>query len=374
SPAISPLVARAPIVQARPAAPPAPPEPRIDFETLVGRYGMLALATLLALAAVGTFVGWAVAHGWLGPAARVVLGLIAAAGLAVWGLWLRRRERSFGDSILGLSLAATHVCAWAAGPSLHLVPPVAALVLSAAASVALAGFALLEGDEALWCVGFGGAAIAPFVTSTGQGTAPMLAAYGTAVLIAGGSALASRPWMIAARVFGAGAALFTFAVMAMPAWQQSAELALALPFVVGAFGVLSFARGEMLRPRLRTLGILASAAALHLAGPAPYAAWATVPVALLWLLLLERLETEPAGTLIDGLGDAGPAVADWIDGALIPAAFIAAAGHSLHSDDASMAAFGLAATLLAWSASRRTEGALRDALALACFGFANAAV
>src|SRR5437868_5208092 len=147
SPAISPLVARAPIVQARPAAPPAPPEPRIDFETLVGRYGMLALATLLALAAVGTFVGWAVAHGWLGPAARVVLGLIAAAALAVWGLRLRKRERSFGDSILGLSLAAVHVCAWAAGPSLHLVPPVAALVLSAAASVALAGFALLEGDE-----------------------------------------------------------------------------------------------------------------------------------------------------------------------------------------------------------------------------------
>src|SRR5438270_14071260 len=112
-----------PVIEAEPAPqrpPPAAVKPRRpDLETLIGRYGMLALATLLALAAVGTFVGWAIAHGWLGPAARVVLGLIAAAALAVWGLRLRKRERSFGDSILGLSLAATHVCAWAAGPSLH---------------------------------------------------------------------------------------------------------------------------------------------------------------------------------------------------------------------------------------------------------------
>src|SRR5437016_13911641 len=38
----------------------------LDLETLVGRYGMLGLATLLALAAIGTFVSWAVAHGLLG--------------------------------------------------------------------------------------------------------------------------------------------------------------------------------------------------------------------------------------------------------------------------------------------------------------------
>ncbi|HZX96216.1 MAG TPA: DUF2339 domain-containing protein, partial [Myxococcales bacterium] len=152
------------VVEAEPA--PAPQRtPRIDLETLVGRYGMLALATLLALAAAGTFVGWAISRGLFGPPVRVALGLVAAAALGVWGLRLRRRERSFGDSVLGLSLAVTHVCAWAAGPSLHLVPPFVALALSAVASVALAGFALVEEDQPLWCVGFGGAAVAPFVTS-----------------------------------------------------------------------------------------------------------------------------------------------------------------------------------------------------------------
>ncbi|MGZ6123748.1 MAG: DUF2339 domain-containing protein, partial [Myxococcales bacterium] len=350
---------------------------RLDLETLVGRYGMLALATLLALAAAGTFVGWAISHGLLGPSVRVLLGLLAAAALAVWGLRLRRRERSFGDSILGLSLAVTHVCAWAAGPSLHLVPPFAALVVSAAASVALAGFALVEGDEPLWCVGFGGAAVAPFVTSTGQGTAPMLAAYGAAVLIAGGSALGSRPWAVAARVFGAAAALFTFSVLAMPRHQGSAELALALPFVAGAFGVVPFARGAVLRPRLRTLGLLASAAALRLVTARGHTVAATIWAAvagILWLALLERFDTEPAGTVLDGLGDAGSELPDWIDGGLIPLAFALAVGMGLELDDPAVAAWGLAATVLAFVASRREEGSLRDALALVSFASANAAI
>jgi len=188
-------------------APTAAASPGVDLETLVGRYGMLGLATMLALAALGTFVSWAIARGLLGPTTRVVLGLVAAVAIGVAGLKLRTRSRSFGDSLLALALAAVHVCAWAAGPSMGLVPAPLALGCSAAASVALGAFALIEADEPLWCVGFGGACIAPFVTSTGQGTAPMLAAYATGVLVAAGSGLASRPWFIAGRVFAAGATL-----------------------------------------------------------------------------------------------------------------------------------------------------------------------
>src|SRR5260370_7190360 len=199
---------------------------------------MLGCATLRALAAVGRWGGWAVKRGVVGPGARVVLGLAAAAAMGAWGVWLRPRERSFGDSLLGLSLAITHVCAWAAGPEMHLVPPFLALALSASASVALAGFALVQSDEPLWCVGFGGAAIAPFVTSTGHGTAPMLAAYAAAVLIAGGSALGSRAWPIAARVFGLAAALFVLALLSLPAIQHSPALSLALPFPVASLGLI----------------------------------------------------------------------------------------------------------------------------------------
>jgi predicted membrane protein DUF2339 len=356
--------------------PPAKPAFHLDLETLVGRYGMLGLATLLALAAIGTFVSWAAARGLFGPTTRVILGFVAALGIAATGLLLRPRSRSFSDSLLALALAAIHVCAWAAGPSLGLVPAPLALAFSAAASVALGAFALVQADELLWCVGFGGACVAPFVTSTGQGTAPMLAAYGCAALIAAGSGLASRRWFIAGRIFAAGAALFVVALLTMPAAQNAPLLALGLPLVVAGFGVLPFARGELLRPRLRTMGLLTGAAALDLGySPLPWmgrvgAALAIGIAGCAWLLLLELTDGEPAGRLVDGLGNLEEEPAEWMDGALIPSLFLCALGLAFGGDAA--APLGIAAAVLLASTSRRS-GSLRDALALSTWGAASLA-
>jgi hypothetical protein len=351
-----------------------PSEPAMDLETLVGRYGMLGLATLLGLAAIGTFVSWAIAHGLLGPATRVVLGLIAAAGIAVAGIKLRPRSRSFSDSLLALSLAAVHVCAWAAGPSLNLVPAPLALAASAAASVALGAFALIEKDEPLWCVGFGGASVAPFVCSTGHGTAPMLAGYATAVLIVAGSALGSRRWFVAGRVFAAGAALFTFALAEMPVEQNAPLFAAGLPLVVAGFGVFPFANGEVLRPRLRTMGLLAALATMRLAAsPPPWMRHTSVAIAVgvvgcAWLALLELADGEPAGRFLDGMGEMPEGPAAWMEGAILPAVFLVALAIALQTAPP----FGVATAVLLLSASRRS-GPLRDALAVSTWAAAMAA-
>jgi Predicted membrane protein (DUF2339) len=339
-----------------------------DFETLVGRYGMLGLATLLALAAVGTFLSWAISHGLLGPTARVVLGSVVAAALAAWGLRLRRRERSFGDSVLGLSLAIAHVCAWAAGPSLHLVPAAVALAVSATVSIALAAFAFVENDEPLWCVGFGGAAIAPFVTSTGHGTAPMLAGYATVVLVAGGSALGSRRWSVGARVFALSAVAFTLALLAMPRAQHGALFALALPLVVAGAGVLPFTQGPALRSRLRTMGALAAFASAWLSQgwgvDAALTAIAIAVAALVWLALEDRADVEGPGSLLDGWDVSSDDAAEWVDGAVIPFAFLVALSSTLaRKPDAVAAVMGVSTLVHLGVAARRDESTGRDALA-----------
>ncbi len=104
---------------------------------------------------------------------------------------------------------------------------------------------------------------------------------------------------------------------------------------------------------------LVSAIAVALAGAA-------------WLVLVELVDSEPAGTLADGFGDAGPEVASWVDGALIPTAFLAALGVALNATGAATAAFALAGAVLFFFCSRR-EGSLRDAAALPAFGAALAA-
>src|SRR3954469_17735700 len=84
-----------------------------ELERLVGRYGILAIAVIAAVAAVGTFLGWAINRGYLNlsPVARVVAGVVFGALVGAWGLRLRRTERSFGSSMLGLAMVILLVCA-----------------------------------------------------------------------------------------------------------------------------------------------------------------------------------------------------------------------------------------------------------------------
>src|SRR5262249_10500046 len=155
----------------------------LDFERLLGRYGMLGISVFGIVAAVGTFLGWAISHGYLGPERRVLLGLAFATGVGGWGVTVRGKERSFGSSLLGLAWGVVLVCAYAAGPSFHLVPTWVAFAGAAALAWGLGIFARAQADEPLWCVAFGGASIAPFVRSNGGGNLYGVIAYGYFMLV-----------------------------------------------------------------------------------------------------------------------------------------------------------------------------------------------
>ena len=371
-PRLPPVPASRPLMVDTPAREPrdipVPRRPKRDWEALVGRYGTLLLATVSVLAAVGTFIGWAISKGWLGPTPRVVLGLIAAAALAVAGLRLRRTERSFGSSILGLSLAVVHVCAWGAGPALDLVPQSVAFGLAALASAALALLARIEGDEPLWCVGFVGASIAPFVTATGEGSMPVLAAYGAMVLAASGHALGDRDWRVAGRLFGLTATLYVAALMLGTTRDNGPLLALALPLVVGFVAVLPWTGGIARRDRLRPLGALAALAALR-AGYEGTALGEEMGLALevagagvAWLVLVDLTAVFPAPVddttrrRIEG---------DWVDAGLVPIAFVIAILVALAAPQPSATVLAMAAAVLLGPIFRHREGALRDAAVVA---------
>ncbi len=357
---------------ASPAPPPpaaAPAEPWSDVEGVVGRYGVLALGTVTTLAAVGTFVSWAAARGLLGPTTRVVLGLMLAAALGVAGFRLRARERSFGSALLGLALAVVHVCAWAAGPDLHLVPLGGAFVLAAGASIALAAFAHVQGDEILWCVGFGGAAVAPFVTAGPAGSALMLAAYGAVVGVAGAVGIGARAWRTAERVLATAVALFA-AVLAARGGAWGPALAVALPLVVAAAGVLPTAPTAFVRSRLRAMGVIGALAALWLGarGSALSPASTSVLVgaaAVAWLVLLELTAHAPALSP-QGKNVVQVRAPSWMDGAAIPLMLAFATGDAVAPGPWSHTRVAAAAAvLLAFAVWRRGVGALRDALAFA---------
>jgi len=181
----------------------------LDLESLIGRYGTLALASLTILLGAGAFLSWAIAHGKIGPGLRVALGALGAAAVAVVGWRVRARGSvRFGSTLLALALALVHVDAWGAGPYLGLVTSPVALSVAAAASVALAFLAWVNAEEALFSVGVGGALAAPFVTSSDSGNVAALLTYGYVVLASGLVALRHRAWRTAVMVVSAGCWLY----------------------------------------------------------------------------------------------------------------------------------------------------------------------
>jgi uncharacterized membrane protein len=320
----------------------------LDLEELIGRYGTIALATLALLAGMGAFLTWAIAHGLLGPVQRVVLGALGAAIVAGLGWWLRARGTvRFGNTLLAIALALFHLDLWAAGPRLHVVPPTAALVMIAAASVALASLALRAAEEPLFCVGLGGALAAPFVASTGGGSAVVLASYGWIVIAGAIAAIASRQWRLSIAITGIGCCvyaaaatgllradspwpergvpvLFTLAgAWAALAWGMSAVRArLALGFLVVGVGALLASRFGSYAAQ--------TAVALALAGSfislaSPRTGFAPRPWRILAAILL------PLGFL----GAALPKLAhpDTVDGALVALLWVALASAAAWSDE-----------------------------------------
>jgi hypothetical protein len=378
---VTPAITSTPPTPPRPMPrfvdPAVPKAPSRDWEAIIGRYGTLILATVTALAAVGTFVGWAIANGWLGPPQRVGLGLLTAAALAAWGFTIRSKERSFGASLIGIALAIVHVCAWGAGPSLHLVPTSVAFALAAAASLALEAFAHRENDQPLWSVGFFGAALAPFVTSDGSGNMAMLTMYGIGVLGSGGYALGNRAWRIADRLFVVAAALYTLALMLGPETARGPLLAMLFPLGVGALGVLRWSGGWKRRLRLRALGVLAAIASVRagIASGLPLSSTllsefiAAAGVAWLGLVYLTHDSTDhedmpAASAVVSG---------DRLDAGVLPVAFafsslIAIGSHGW--PEAHGIALAIGALVMLGTHVRYPANGLRDGAAFATVTFA----
>jgi hypothetical protein len=175
---------------------------------------------------IGALLGWALRNGYIGPTVRVLLGLGVAMVLATLGWRMRRGDSPrYGNALLALSLAVVHVVAWGAGPRLQLISTPWVLALAALASAALASLAWREDDQALFNVGFGGALLAPFVTSSGGGNAVLLLAYGFIVLMAGIASLGQREWTRSPLVASAG--IVWYAVVAETMVDGSARWAVA---------------------------------------------------------------------------------------------------------------------------------------------------
>ena len=359
------------------------PAENLDLESLVGRYGMLGIAVFALVAAVGTFLSWAIRNGYLSlpPGARVIVALVFAAGIGAWGIRIRKRERPFGSSMVGLALVIVLVCGYAAGSWLRLVPPWVAFAGCIGVSWGLALFAHAEQDEPLWCVAFGGAALAPFVTSSDEGNFYALVGYGAFLLFAASFAISHRVWSVAWRIFYLVAAFYAITAAAMSHQEGLPGFfaAFALPIVIALVGVLPFAPLSRKRAAMRWFAILtvvvgfAAPHGINARADAGQITAALFGAAVLWLIVADRLDATKQSSLLARNSD-NTTVLDWIDAGVVPLILFFQATSAIEPLASRALVEGLGAAVLLLFALRRELRPARDAAAAACAILAMAAV
>src|SRR6266545_3016982 len=146
APEPAPAASPSPVLQA--PAPPAPepvtPAPSLDLEQRIGARWATWVGIVAILFAVSFFLKWAFDNNYLGPGARVILGLVAGLLMLAAGLVLHRRQdvpylseglSGGGLGILYLSLYGAHALYDLLGPGPTFTAMFAVTVLGALVSV-----------------------------------------------------------------------------------------------------------------------------------------------------------------------------------------------------------------------------------------------
>ncbi len=148
------------------------------IERTLGRQWMTWAGVLALFLATGFFVKYAMERGWLGPTARVVLGLVAGAAMVVGGhVCVRRRLAALGQGLMGGGVAILYLSLYASFTLYHLVPQIAAF--SGMAAVTAGGLALAVRHDArvLSFLALLGGLLTPVLLSTGTDARDALFGY-----------------------------------------------------------------------------------------------------------------------------------------------------------------------------------------------------
>jgi uncharacterized membrane protein len=139
------------------------------FEEIAGKMWMAWVGAVVLFLAAGFFVKYAIDNGWIGPTARVVLGMMmGVAMLAAGDRSIRKDMRKLGEALIGGGLAILYVSIAASYSLYDLIPQPAAfgaMVLVTAAGMTLA---VLHNALATVFLAVLGGFITPLLVSTGQ--------------------------------------------------------------------------------------------------------------------------------------------------------------------------------------------------------------
>ncbi len=215
TPALAAIPPRAEAPAARtPPPPPNPPVPRSSppapetpaftlpaerqsdgLESKIGKVWLNRIGIFAILIGVSYFIKYAFDNGWIGPAGRVALGLLAGIGLVLWSERFRSRGyAAFSYSLKAVGIGTLYLSLWGAYQVYQLVPSAAAFVLMIVVTASTMALALSQDAEILAAIALAGGFSTPILLSTGQNHEIVLFVYVAVLDLAILGMVALKPW------------------------------------------------------------------------------------------------------------------------------------------------------------------------------------
>jgi uncharacterized membrane protein len=176
--------------------PPAGHHKKEDLESQIGGHWLNRVGIVTVLIGVSYFLKYAFDNEWVGPAGRIVIGLVGGLGIVFWSERVRRDGYFFfSNSVKAIGIGVLYLSLWAASQVYHLIPNTLAFAAMTSVTAATIGLALWQDAEVIAAFAAVGAFVTPVALSTGENNAVGLFTYIT-ILDAGALVLWwSRSWV-----------------------------------------------------------------------------------------------------------------------------------------------------------------------------------
>jgi uncharacterized membrane protein len=156
-------------------------------------FNLVGLVVIIIAAAL--FLKLAIDNGWLGPLARVVVGLVAGAGLVLWSERFRAKGfAAFSYSLKALGSGILYLSLWAAFHLYALLPAEAAFALMVLVTAWNAWMAWAQDSQLLAAYALAGGFLTPVLLSTGGNHEVFLFSYLLIIDLATIALVRLKPW------------------------------------------------------------------------------------------------------------------------------------------------------------------------------------
>ena len=213
-----------------------------SLESRIGSQWFNRIGILALLIGVAWFLKFAFDNHWIGPLGRVLIGLVAGAGMIGWSAIFRKRGyTAFAYSMQAVGSGTLYLSLWAAFQMYDLMPATAAFAAMIAVT-AFNGFMAWTLDaELLALYAIAGGLSTPLLVSTGGNHEIALFTYLLILDVAVLILAVLRPWSRLLVVAFAGTVVFVTAWWFMNDYAAQANAGVTAAYLAGFFLIFAFA-------------------------------------------------------------------------------------------------------------------------------------